>query len=164
METSNKALWNKTSLIWNFRCSRNDKKLTEFLDLSYNQLKSIGGDMLIESPGLQTIDLSGNTNLSKICRSSFVRHEHLQQGKIQTLAKNQMFPNGCFGKKLNDNQHFWIFISKRNSDLQLNDGIRPSHFAYWCRNKTLSERPLLPSVKKFWLSGAFKANFSRFSD
>ena len=33
---------------------------------------------------------------------------------------------------------------------------------YWCRNKTLSERPILPSRENFWLFPAFKATFRRF--
>ena len=51
-------------------------------DLSNNRLESIGGDMFIESPMLNQIDLSKNADLVTICRSSFVRHEHLQQGSV----------------------------------------------------------------------------------
>lgn len=54
-----------------------------FSDLSSNHLESIGGDMFIESPFLSSIDLSSNTSLFSICRSSFVRHEFLQTGKVQ---------------------------------------------------------------------------------
>ena len=54
-----------------------------FSDLSSNHLESIGGDMFIESPFLSSIDLSSNTSLFSICRSSFVRHEFLQTGIVR---------------------------------------------------------------------------------
>ena len=39
-------------------------------------------------------------------------------------------------------------------------GIRPPP-PYWCRNKTISERPIIPSREKFWLFLAFEATFRR---
>ena len=42
--------------------------------------------MFIESPSLNQIDLSYNEDLINICRSSFVRHEHLQQGEKPLFA------------------------------------------------------------------------------
>ena len=48
------------------------------------------------------------------------------------------------------------FLSSR-LEVQLYAGMRPS--PYWCRNKTLSERPILPSREKLWI--AFKASFRR---
>ena len=43
--------------------------------------------------------------------------------------------------------------------LQWYAGIRPP---YWCRNKTLSEGPILPYRVKIWLFLTFKALFRRF--
>ena len=48
---------------------------------------------------------------------------------------------------------------KCSRDLQWYAGIRPP---YWCRNKTLFERPIKASEGKFWLCVALKANFSPF--
>merc|ERR1712187_66318 len=106
------------------------KSLTH-LDLSFNQLKSIGGDMLIESPGLQTVDLSGNTNLSKICRSSFVRHEHLQQVNLRdtnvhyTLRRKFCLEqiSDCEGTLLTMQRLLMIF--GENSDFSMYEKPRP---------------------------------------
>ena len=45
--------------------------------------KATGEGVVVDAPFLSSIDLSSNTSLFSICRSSFVRHEFLQTGKVQ---------------------------------------------------------------------------------
>ena len=51
--------------------------------------------MFIESPFLSSIDLSSNTSLFSICRSSFVRHEFLQTGIVRNDMESfiDLLPN-----------------------------------------------------------------------
>jgi hypothetical protein len=58
------------------------------IDLFDNLIETLGGDMFIDSPLLKYIDLSSNTKLKHICRSTFIRHEYLEEVNLRNNIRN----------------------------------------------------------------------------